>query len=141
MSITAELRNDHSELVRYIGQLRQIISQSSAPNSIELFYFRHGFTKTVLAHLTTEDWVLYPAMLRSTDFEVVATARRFMDEMGGLREAYKIWLARWPTNSIASQWPAFVIETSSLLDAMSNRIHRENYELYPLIEGDVAQAA
>ena len=141
MSITTELRNDHAELVRYIGQLRQIISRPKAPASIEMFQFRHGFTKTVLAHLTTEDWVLYPAMLRSTDGEVVATAKRFMDEMGGLRDTYKAWLARWPTDAIGDEWAAFVIETSSLLDSLSNRIQRENYELYPLVDGDVAQAA
>ena len=141
MSITTALRNDHAELFRHIGQLRLIISRSTAPTSIEMFQFRQGFTKMMLAHLTTEDWVLYPAMLRSIDFEVVATAKRFMDEMGGLREAYKSWLTRWPTDAIGEQWAAFVVETNSLLDALSNRIQRENYELYPLVDGDVAQAA
>lgn len=38
-----------------------------------------------------------------------------------------------------AEWPVFVRETRLLLTALSQRIRREDQELYPLIEPDSSQ--
>jgi iron-sulfur cluster repair protein YtfE (RIC family) len=141
MGITVKLRQDHEVLVSLVNDFRAVLRQPVAPAGIDLVKFRSGFSKELLAHLTREDWLLYPSLLQSSDKIVSGTAQRFMDEMGGLLAAYKAWSAEWPTERITAEWRTFVIETSELLDALAQRIYRENNELYPLVETDIIKAA
>ncbi len=137
MGITAKLREDHDDLLRLAGDLRDIIAQPDAPPPIDLENFRSEFSRQLFAHLTREDWLLYPSLLQSSDRVIVATAQSFIDEMGGMLKAFKTWAATWPTERIFAEWATFGIETSDLLDALARRIVRENQELYPLVELDV----
>lgn len=141
MGITLKLREDHDVLVRLVSDFRDILRQPVAPAGIDLVKFRSAFSKELLAHLTREDWLLYPSLLQSSDKAISGTAQKFMDEMGGLLAAYKAWSGEWPTERITADWKAFVTETSALLDALAQRIERENNELYPLVEIVITKAA
>lgn len=141
MGITAKLRDDHDALLKLAGVFRDILTQPVAPTGIDLVKFRSAFSKELLAHLTREDWLLYPALLQSSDKLVAATAQAFIDEMGGLLAAYKTWSGEWPTERIVAEWRIFVSETLALLNALEERIDRENNELYPLVETVITKAA
>lgn len=141
MGITAKLRADHDVLVRLVNDFRHILQQPVAPAGIDLVKFRSAFSKELLAHLTREDWLLYPSLLQSSDKVISGTAQRFLDEMGGLLTAYKTWSGEWPTERIVANWQKFVTETSALLDTLAQRIDRENNELYPLVEIVIIKAA
>jgi iron-sulfur cluster repair protein YtfE (RIC family) len=141
MGITLKLREDHDALLKLASIFRDILKQPIAPAGIDLVKFRSAFSKELLAHLTREDWLLYPSLLQSSDKLVAGTAQAFMDEMGGLLAAYKAWSADWPTERITAEWQNFVTETSALLDALGHRIERENNELYPLVETVIFKAA
>lgn len=141
MKLTAQLRDDHDAIVKLVVEFKSIIAAPKPPAGVDLVKFRHLFSKQLLAHLAREDMLLYPMLQQSKDPLVASTARAFIDEMGGLLAAYKDWSARWPTERLAEQWPQFVTETDALLKALSQRIARENAELYPLVEGDIAKAA
>lgn len=141
MGITIKLRQDHDVLVSLVSDFRDILRQPVAPAGIDLVKFRSGFSKELLAHLTREDWLLYPSLLQSSDKLISGTAQRFVDEMGGLLASYKAWSGQWPTERIIAEWPTFVTETSALLDALAHRIDRENNELYPLVEIVITKAA
>ncbi len=137
MAITAKLREDHDDLLKLADDFREIIAQPDAPPAIDLANFRNEFSRQLLAHLTREDWLLYPSLLQSSDRVIVATAQSFIDEMGGMLKTCKTWSATWPTERIFAEWVNFGIETAKLLDALARRIVRENQELYPLVERDV----
>lgn len=141
MQITGQLRDDHDILVALVGKFQTIISAQQPPAGVDLVKFRHAFSKQLLAHLAREDMLLYPMLRQSKDPLIAHTAQAFVDEMGGLLNAYKDWSTRWPTERLTQEWPQFVRETNDLLSALSNRIGRENIELYPLVEGDIARAA
>ncbi len=141
MGITIKLREDHDALLELIGLFRDILRQPIAPAGIDLVNFRSAFSKELLAHLTREDWLLYPSLLQSSDKLIAGTAQTFMDEMGGLLAAYKAWSGDWPTERIIAHWQTFVTETSAVLDALDERIDRENNELYPLVEIVITKAA
>ncbi len=134
MGITKKLREDHDELLKLADVFRDIIAQPVPPVGIDLIEFRSAFAKQLLAHLTREDWLLYPSLLQTSDRVIVATTQSFIDEMGGLLNALKAWSANWPAERISTDWATFVAETSDLLDALTRRIVRENEELYPLVE-------
>lgn len=141
MGITVKLREDHDALLDLVGLFRDILREQDAPAGIDLVKFRSAFSKELLAHLTREDWLLYPGLLQSSDKLISGTAQAFINEMGGLLAAYKAWSVDWPTERIVADWQTFVTETSALLDALCQRIDRENNELYPLVEIVITKAA
>jgi iron-sulfur cluster repair protein YtfE (RIC family) len=141
MGITAKLRDDHDALLHMVERFRYVLGQPAAPAGLDLVKFRHGFSKQLLGHLTREDWLLYPSLLQSSERRIAATAQSFIDEMGGLMQAYKSWSAKWPTEAARANWSGFAAETTALLDQLERRIERENCELYPLVEQGFSQAA
>ena len=139
MANLLHLREEHAELVRLVGQLQAMIDLPAAPPAIELFGIRSRLNGLLIAHLKAEDWVLYPPLLDSPDPEVARTARRFVDEMGGLAAAYAAFNNQWDALRIGNDWPTYQRDAQGIIDALSDRIVRENRELYPLLER--AQAA
>lgn len=141
MQSMQHLREEHAELGRLVFSFEKMIAPKSPPPPVDLFELRQTFSKKLFAHLMAEDWMLYPEMLRSPDAAITGKARAFMDEMGGLVDAYKAWSNAWPAGAVANNWPGFAAATKDLLEALKLRIARENRELYPLMEGMAAKAA
>ena len=58
-----------------------------------------------------------------------------MNEMGGLSKEVRNYADRWPSAvQIQRDLPRFSEETSRVLQALHERVGRENDELYPLID-------
>lgn len=87
MSDFAKLRQDHADLVKMVRKLTEWIGQPSPPPQLELFELRRQITSTLIGHLKTEDWVLYPRLMKSGDESVAETGRTFNDEMTGIAAA------------------------------------------------------
>lgn len=134
MSSLAQLRNEHAELVQIVGEWEALIDSDTPPPSVELFDVRRRLSGLLIAHLKAEDWVLYPPLLESDDPDIARTARRFVDEMGGLAASYSILMDRWDALSIQADWTHYRKEARAIAQALGNRIVRENRELYPLVE-------
>jgi len=134
MSELMKLRHDHAELARMFRQLERIIALSEAPSQLELFELRRSLMQALIGHLKLEDWALYPRLIDSSDEQISATGRHFKEEMGGLAPAFLGYCEKWTANTIAADWPAYCADTRSLLDALSDRLNRENRELLPLLE-------
>lgn len=134
MSSLAQLRQEHAELVRIVGDLQAMIDRDAPPPSVELFNIRRKLSSVLIAHLKAEDWVLYPPLLTCNDPEIAATAKRFVDEMGGLAQAYSAFNERWDALSIESDWDGYRHAAAGIIEALTGRIVRENRDLYPLLE-------
>jgi len=134
MSDLMKLRRDHAELARMFRQLERIIGQSEPPSQLELFELRRSLMQTLIGHLKLEDWALYPRLIDSGDEEISARGRFFKEEMGGLAPAFLAYCEKWTANSIAADWPNYCSDTRGLLDALMDRLTRENRELLPLLE-------
>ncbi len=87
-------------------------------------------------HLALEDTALYPKLLGSAAPELRRAARRFQEEMGGLKADFDGYRRQWrgPT-AIAADPKRFVAETRAVLDALKTRIAREDAELYAMYDG------
>jgi hypothetical protein len=134
MSDLMKLRRDHAELARMFRQLERIIGLPEAPSQLELFELRRSLMQTLIGHLKLEDWALYPRLIDSGDEEISARGRFFKEEMGGLAPAFLAYCEKWTANSIAADWPNYCSDTRGLLDALIDRLTRENRELLPLLE-------
>lgn len=134
MSELTKLRHDHAKLATIFRHLGQVIESANAPSQIELFELRRELLSTLLAHLKLEDWALYPRLIASPDAYISSTGQAFKDEMGGLAPAFVAYAGKWDANSIDRDWSSYCAETRAILDALMNRLTRENQELLPLLE-------
>ena len=134
MSELMKLRQDHAELARMFRQLERIIDLPQPPSQLELFELRRSLMQTLIGHLKLEDWALYPRLIESGDEEISATGRHFKEEMGGLAPAFLAYCEKWSANTIAADWDAYCRDTRGLLDALMDRLTRENRELLPALE-------
>lgn len=134
MSELMKLREDHAKLARMFRQLEQVIERREPPPQLELFELRQGLLSTLLAHLKLEDWALYPRLIDSGDDEISAKGEEFKEEMGGLAPAFLAYCDKWTASTIPADWAAYCSDTRALLDALMDRLTRENRELLPLLE-------
>jgi hemerythrin-like domain-containing protein len=128
----AHLHDEHRELLDLLGQLSNAIARPEPPPQAQLFDLRMKICGTLIGHLKTEDWTIYPMLAAHPDAAVAAKARRFSDEMGGLASAFADYSRRWTTLTIESNWSGFRSETAEIIKALRQRIEREEAELYPL---------
>ena len=134
MSTLAKLRQDHAELVTIVRQISACVALLSPPPQLELFNLRRQLSSTLIAHLKAEDWVLYPRLAKSGDDKVATTAQAFSEEMGGLAAAFSAYNEKWTATAIANDWSGYCADTREVMETLTNRITRENRELYPLLE-------
>ena len=134
MATIQHLREEHAHLVRIVGQLAECISRPAPPPTAELFAVRRELNATLIGHLKAEDWILYPMLLASGDPATAKTARQFMDEMGGLAAAFLAYADKWSASAIDRDWDGYRSESQAIIEALTQRILRENRDLYPLAE-------
>lgn len=134
MSDLVKLREDHAILARMFRQLEQIIAEPEAPPAVDLFELRHKLMSTLIAHLKFEDWALYPRLIDSGDEQASASGQAFKDEMSSLAPAFHDYCEKWTTSTIPLAWESYCRASRSLLDALADRLTRENRELLPLLE-------
>lgn len=112
-------------------RLGSFVEQPTPPAQLELFELRRCLSSTLIGHLKTEDWILYPRLLGSSDEQVALTGRRFNEEMGGLAAAFAQYSERWSATAIDSDWAGYCRESRAIIEALTNRITCENRELLP----------
>ena len=134
MGDVRKIREEHATLVKILGRLSDAITRETPPPSVELYGLRRELTSTLLAHLKLEDWVLYPSLVKHADGEVAALGKRFNEEMGGLSAAFTAYSEKWGATAIDSDWSGYRADTAVIIEALTNRIIRENRELLPVAE-------
>ena len=86
-------------------------------------------------HLAAEDKYLYPALQKDPAAHIQQLAAKFSREMGTLADVYKAYRDRFMLTSQIEADPAlFLQETARVLQALSNRLQKEDKELYPLLK-------
>ncbi len=93
---------------------------------------RWQMARLLIAHLAQEDRHFYPAIEKYGDIQARETAAQFMREMGGLANSFSIYMSQWSDDRIVREWPLFCGETADMLQALQQRVERENQILYPL---------
>jgi len=136
MSITDNLRMQHKELLEIVEDMSscltpdQLLKEAAHVHSLLL-----TMSETLKFHLTREDTALYPALFRHPDKKISALAKKYLEEMGGISDAFGKYLAKWPhARSVQENPKDFINESREIFDALSRRIDKEDNELYPLLD-------
>jgi hypothetical protein len=123
------IRLQHDSISEHAVALAAAVSK---PTYSPVAAVRWKLARELIAHLAVEDRWLYPALIASTDQKAADTAKIFKNEMGGLAGTFTSYMGKWNDQRIVAEWPAYCAETKALLASLTNRILRENNELYPL---------
>ena len=136
MEITDSLRTTHQEIQTIVSQILENLDESAlSEKAKEVRSLLVGLSGKLGMHLAVEDKSLYPNLLKHENDEVRLTAKKFMDEMGGISAAFKAYLNKWPhSRDIAANPNDFIRETKNVFRELSDRIDREDNELYKLVD-------
>jgi len=125
------LRQQHDAIEAISSELAAIV-MADAPRPVGAVRWR--LARELIGHLAVEDRWFYPHLIGNGPANAAQMARAFKAEMGELAAEFTQYIADWSDQRIAKDWGAFGRETGSILDALHNRIRRENELLYPLCE-------
>lgn len=135
-SITKRYTEQHQELLEIADQIKESLDiEALAKNAQEIRSLVSQLLGKLTVHLSMEDKVLYPRLLEHGDAKVRKTARRVQAEISDVADAMEGYRARWTSALAVQEDPrAFVEETSTLLRVLSERIRREDDELFPCLQ-------
>ncbi len=133
---TENFRRQHKEILGMASEISMRLEIDELSRSAtEVRSLLSKLLGTLNAHLVMEDKALYPQLLNHADDEVKEIAKRFIEEMGGIAKAVEDYSNKWSSGLKIQKAPGtFAEETKRLFDSLSQRIEKENNELYPLID-------
>ncbi|MEO5866552.1 MAG: hemerythrin domain-containing protein [Sphingomonas sp.] len=139
MTRTSNLRRQHDAAIALVADIQKLVASPGALQTRETAFqvtmLLAKLTGLLRIHFAQEDRVLYPSLMVSGRGGVAATARRFAEEMGQLGPVYAAFAEKWTvTDALLADPDGFRRESTTVFDALANRIERENHELYPMAE-------
>jgi hemerythrin-like domain-containing protein len=135
MARTDQFRKQHDGIVALVQEISKMLNAASvAANAQEFRLTLSKLAGLVKVHLAMEDKALYPSLVSSADPKVESTAKRFIDEMGGISQAFGDYNDKWTAKAMREQSDTFVRETKNLFGVLGRRIEKENNELYPMAD-------
>jgi hypothetical protein len=136
MARTDSFRKHHEEILAIAREINGMLGSTIADDAAEkIRSLLSRLAGLVNLHLAMEDKALYPALLSHRDASVADTARRFSEEMGSVAAAFVSYIKAWPSGAaIKGDAVRFTTESKAIFNALSKRIHRENTELYVLLD-------
>ena len=126
----------HDEIYKSIYDIEALIKN----NTIEKDAMTLGKLISLLSgklkvHLQSEDNFLYPNLLNSGDSKIKTITQSYIDEMGNLKSVFEDYKNNFNTkNKICADINAIKIETSKILNALKNRLNKEDNNLYTLLK-------
>ena len=136
MPITRDYRSQHEKILELMAELSAYLTEERLKGEAhEAKSILSRLAGALKVHLAMEDNSLYPRLLESKDELVRDTARRFIEEIGGIASAFNDYVNRWPKPlSIENNPVEFINESIEFFKKLKDRIHREDDILYPLVD-------
>lgn len=136
MGFTDKFRAQHNEILAVAQEITtEIDGRADAATLRKLLSNLAG---KLNFHLAMEDNALYPRLMQRKDSPAKVLAGKFSAEMGGLADVFTAYNSKWQVSAIRTDPGSFKSETNQVFSALSQRIARENRELYPLADSEPA---
>lgn len=135
MSRTQNLRRQHAEMLNLVNEIVDELNEKNLKmDSLPVIKLFGSLMGKLKIHLSLEDDMLYPDLLKSTNPQVRSKADQFKKEMGSIGKTVESFAKKWQPDTIKSNPAVFINETKDLFKVLGNRIDRENNDLYPMLD-------
>ena len=127
----AQLQAQHVAVEKLANQFLSLIADDRLARPLGTL--RWQLARELMAHLALEDRIFYPSMQRQAHAQLRDTAARLQVEMGPLAASFSRYMSRWSDDRIAREWCDFCRESRQMIDAVLNRMRKEENLLMPLL--------
>ncbi len=134
MDVT-NLKRQHREVMDLAGYILNDVENNTVDKDIEqIVKSINTISGKLKIHLLNEDKYLYPNLLSSSDSALNMFGNKYYEEMKEVSKGYDEYKSKYNTSSkIKQNIEEFKEDTKKIFDALSNRVDREERELYPLL--------
>ncbi|AVP54662.1 hemerythrin domain-containing protein [Clostridium tetani] len=127
------LKRQHIEICKIIEDINSLLCNIES-NSSKISLNINLLSGKLKIHFQTEDKFLYPDLFNSEVSKIKTTAKSFVNEWGYLSSVFEDYKNKFNTKSkICSNISLFEKETKKIINALNDRINREEKDLYTLI--------
>ncbi len=129
------LKRQHNEIIDLAVYILKDIKNNTVEKNIEqIVKSINTISGKLKIHLLSEDNHLYPYLLNSSDSALNMFGKKYYEEMSEVSKGYDEYKAKYNTSSkIKQNIGDFNEDTERIFSALSNRVEREERELYPLL--------
>lgn len=136
---TAGLKRQHEAapalIARYVTRIADMGELPSRADAYQVTLLLAKLAGMLRIHFAQEDNLLYPALMESPSAHVATTARAFFEDIGQIGPAFVAYVQRWcATEAILADPAGFRRETEAQIATLTDRISREDRDLYPLAD-------
>ncbi|MCW2391102.1 DUF438 domain-containing protein [Sphingobium sp. B1D7B] len=125
------LQAEHMALLELCQQVTSPATQRSGAEVGELIALRSKLNRILIRHLAKEDKHVYPALRASGNGRIATLASQYHAETGHLGDLWADLMKAWPDCRIFQEPEAFRAALRPALEALVDRIQREEQMLYP----------
>ena len=129
------IQRQHSEIIKLTKYLiRHNSIQNVTENAFDISLLIGTLLGKLTMHLSSEDKFIYPYLMNKQDQKIQETSRQFAAEMGGLAQAFSDYKNKYLADSKIKNAPGeFIQEMEKVMQAIVERIEKEEKYLYPLL--------
>ncbi len=133
---TDNFRQSHDELLQIAGEISKLLTPAEIQkDAAKVRSLLSRLAGKLVVHLHMEDNSLFPSLKEYNDPRLHSTLKKFVDEMGGLKDAFTKYTNKWANpDHIKNNAVEFINETKGVFSALAQRIGKENNELYKMID-------
>ena len=131
--INPNLARQHNELYKLLAQMKSL-GYNIESNADKIALNINLLAGKINIHLQSEDKYLYSLLLNSQHTEVRKIAKDFIAEMGHIAKTFNEFKVKFNTkNKILNNINEFKLEYPKIMNAISNRLNKEDKKLYVLL--------
>ncbi|GAA0863908.1 hemerythrin domain-containing protein [Paraclostridium tenue] len=131
--INPNLARQHNELYKLLAEMKSL-GYNIESNADKIALNINLLAGKINIHLQSEDKYLYSLLLNSQHTEVRKIARDFIAEMGHIAKTFNEFKVKFNTkNKILNNINEFKLEYPKIMNAISNRLNKEDKKLYVLL--------
>lgn len=131
--INPNLARQHNEIYKLLAEMKSL-GYNIESNADKIALNINLLAGKINIHLQSEDKYLYSLLLNSQHTEVRKIAKDFIAEMGHIAKTFNEFKIKFNTkNKILNNINEFKLEYPKIMNAISNRLNKEDKKLYVLL--------
>lgn len=132
----SNLERQHIEIKELVASIKAQTKLSDLGNDVEALAKNINILAgKINIHMNSEDKFLYPKLLEGKNPELKTMAKSYISEMGNIFNEFKNYKDKFNTKSkIIGNKDEFLKESKNIIQAIENRISKEDNILYPKVK-------
>ena len=124
------LCDEHRGMVAAADDIVAAVTRTPRAGMNELSALRARLSSLLLAHLQSEEDLIFDPLARVGGIQAVAGADAVVREVRDLRAAYSAQVRDWHPRSIEADWPGYGKALAALVERLKALVIREESSLY-----------